>query len=242
MKQLFKHIILLVLLNSCSSSYYVSEIQDSQQKFTENYIKEDALIEHHIEPYRENLENSMNGVIAVALDNMNKAQPESTLGNLLADATFEIAEKYSEQAIDVAIINYGGIRVPSINKGDVTLGNVYEIMPFDNYLVILKISGQTFQEVCNVIASKGGWPVSGVQFTINNGKANDVRIGGKSIEHTAFYTIAISDYLAEGGDNLAMLKEVSFINTNILLRDAFIEYFKMKQNLNAQLENRISNE
>lgn len=242
MKKLFLNIIIIISLSACSSSYQVSEINDSQQKFTSDYIKEDTLIEHNIEPYRESLENTMNGVIATATKNMSKAKPESTLGNLLANATFEIAQKHSNKNIDVAIINYGGIRVPSINKGAVTLGNVYEIMPFDNYLVTLEISGATLQELCNVIAEKGGWPIAGMQFTIKNSEATNIKIGGKNIDSSSIYNIALSDYLAGGGDNLAMLKDITFENTNILLRDAFVEYFKQVQELNAELENRIINE
>lgn len=242
MKKVHIYILTIILFASCNNTYQINSIVDSQQKFTVDYEKEDALIEHNIQPYRENLENSMNTIIAKASKNMNKAQPESTLGNLLADATFAMGAKYSNKKIDAAIINYGGIRVPSINKGNVTLGNVYEIMPFDNYLVVLEISGKTLQDVCNIIAAKGGWPISGISFKIVGAKASDIKINGENLNETLLYTIAISDYLAGGGDNLAMLKDIAFENTNILLRDAFIEYFKIEQNLNAELENRISNE
>jgi len=243
MKYIHIAIISAFLFYACSSSYEIATIEDSQQKFTTLYKKEDALIEARILPYREQLENSMGEVIAVAAIDMSKAQPESTLGNLLSDATQEMASVYSsDKNIDAAIINYGGIRVPGINKGEITLGNVFEIMPFDNYLVVVELKGEVLQEVCNVIAAKGGWPVAGINFKIKDGKAEDVHVASKQLDLSKTYRIAISDYLAGGGDNLAMLKTLPYENTNILLRDAFILYFKQKKVLNAKLENRISYE
>ena len=78
MKQLYIYIVVF-LLSACSSSYQVSEIESSEQKFTAEYQKQDALIEHEIEPYRENLESSMNKVIAYAVKDMSKKLPESSI-------------------------------------------------------------------------------------------------------------------------------------------------------------------
>lgn len=235
--------ILFLTLTSCRNTYVVSEVAESQQKFDNNYTKEDTLIESAIAPYRTELDKSMNEVIATAQKNLTKAQPECTLGNLLADATLIIAEKYTNKKIDIGILNYGGIRVPSINKGVVTLRNVYELMPFDNYLLVLKIKGSVLQEICNVIAAKGGWPISGFSMTIQNGTAQNIHINNEAINNDKEYTVAISDYLANGGDNLEMLKNIEQENTNILLRDAFITYFKeitaKGALLNADMENRI---
>lgn len=238
--------ILLLLFSSCRSTYFVKEIAESQQKFDNTYIKQDTLIESEIIPYRTELNKSMNSIIAYADKNLTKAQPESTLGNLLADATLFMGKKYTQTDINVGIVNYGGIRVPSVNKGAVTLGNVYELMPFDNYLVVLNMSGTTLQAVCDVIATKKGWPVSGLSMKIKNGKATNININGTPINEKKIYTVAISDYLANGGDNLEMLVDLKQINTNMLLRDAFIEYFTTINSkgefLNANIENRIVNE
>jgi 2',3'-cyclic-nucleotide 2'-phosphodiesterase (5'-nucleotidase family) len=238
--------LLLFVLNACNASYSVSNVADQQQKFDASYTFEDPVIEAEILPYRRELEASMNELLAVAAQNLTKAKPESTLGNLLADASLEMAEIYTGKKVDVGIINYGGIRVPSISKGNVSLGNVYELMPFDNYLVTLSLEGKILEQVLQKIASGGGWPVTGIQFTIKEGKAVNIKINGKAINDTTIYVVAISDYLANGGDNLEMLKGLAQNNTDVLLRDAFIDYFKAihaeGQLLDAVLENRISNE
>ena len=136
-----------------------------------------------------------------------------------------MASEYTHSSIDIGIINYGGIRVPSLTKGPVTIGNVYELMPFDNYLVVLSLTGKQVQSMLDAIAASGGWPVAGVTFTIKDNTADDVQINGKRLHSESTYHIAISDYLANGGDNMDMLKGLPQENTNVLLRDAFKAYF-----------------
>lgn len=246
MKKIFAFSFLLFLLASCQKSFSLVSIEDSQQKFTTVYTEVDSSIEREIEPYRKELEKSMSGVLAVANKDLPKAKPESLLGNLLADATLAMAAKYTQSSIDVGIMNYGGIRVPSISKGPVTLGNVYEVMPFDNFLVVLELDGKTLQAVFDKIASVGGWPISGASFIIKDGNAHFVKVNNERIIETKIYRVAISDYLANGGDNLSLLKGIPQENTNVLLRDAFIAYFTLLndqgKNLDAQIENRITNE
>ena len=236
----------LLLITSCQTGYFVTSVSDSQQKFDASYTLQDLEIEQEILPYREELESSMNEVLVVCAKNLVKAKPESSLGNLLADATLSRAAAYTKTKVDVGIMNYGGIRVPSISAGKVTLGNVYEVMPFDNYLVTLELSGSILNDVLQKIALGGGWPVAGIQFKIKNGSAIDIKVNGEDLDFATYYIVAISDYLANGGDNLEMLKDLPQNNTNVLLRDAFIDYFR---NINAQgklldanIENRIVNE
>lgn len=223
---------------------YVSSIEDSQTKFDANYLQEDAYIDSMIYPYREHLDSSMNEVLVYAAKDLVKAKPESNLGNLLADACLIMAEEYSKKHVDLAILNYGGIRVPSINKGSVSLGNVYELMPFDNYLVLMNLDGASIKQLLDLIALGGGWPVSGLSFEIENAEAKNVKLAGKPLDLNKQYTIAISDYLANGGDNLELLKAFKQENTNVLLRDAFIEYFKKlaanDKMLDANVEGRIT--
>lgn len=238
MKNLLVYFIFFVGLPSCTT-LYVSEIAESQTKIDATYCGQDSLTNAMILPYREQLAQTMDEILVQAKQDLIKAKPESSLGNLLADATFEIANKYATKNVDLAILNYGGIRVPSINKGAVTLGNVYELMPFDNYLVIIEVEGGILQELCNKIAAGGGWPISHLSFKIKEGKAVEVMVNESALVLNKVYTVGISDYLANGGDNLDMLIGVSQENTNVLLRDAFIEYFRLLHKEGAQLEARV---
>ena len=123
---------------SCKNTLVLTKVQYSNTKLDSTLVQIDTSLSHLILPYSERLDDKMNEIIGFAPQEFTKQKPESTLGNLLADATLITAEKYSSKKPDLAIINYGGIRVSNLAKGDITLGNVYEIMPFDNYLVTLE--------------------------------------------------------------------------------------------------------
>ncbi|HTH30747.1 MAG TPA: 5'-nucleotidase C-terminal domain-containing protein, partial [Lacibacter sp.] len=90
-----------------------------------------------------------------------------------------------------------------------------------------------------------GWPVAGITMQIKDKKAVNVMIGGKIIDPNMIYTIANSDYVANGGDNSDMLKTIPQINNGFLLRDALIEYvqsFTQKgQPITATIQNRVTN-
>ena len=217
--------VVLLLLSACSKAYLIYDVETNQLPIHADYPNQDEEIESIISPYRDDLASTMNKVIARVEIDLFKDKPSSSLGNLLADATLAMASEYTHSSIDIGIINYGGIRVPSLTKGPVTIGNVYELMPFDNYLVVLSLTGKQVQSMLDAIAASGGWPVAGVTFTIKDNTADDVQINGKRLHSESTYHIAISDYLANGGDNMNMLKGLPQENTNVLLRDAFKAYF-----------------
>ena len=82
-------------------------------------------------------------------------------------------------------------------------------------------------------------------MSIKNGKAANVLIAGKPLDLSATYTIANSDYVANGGDNSEMLKTIPQINRGVLLRDALIEYIqefsKQGKPVTVTVLNRVSN-
>lgn len=103
---------------------------------------------------------------------------------------------------------------------------VFEMMPFDNIIILQKVSGVVLKQFLDHIAGRGGWPLAGITMVIKKGKAENVLIGGKTLDLSATYTIANSDYVANGGDNSEMLKTIPQINRGVLLRDALIEYIQ----------------
>lgn len=197
-------------------------------------------------PYRDSLMNKMNVIIGVSETSLEKQQPEGTLGNFCADALLQIASTKANRNVDVCFMNNGGLRVPSLPKGDITVGNIFELMPFDNELVVMEISGKDMLEICNRIAARGGWPVSGLRMTIRNYKAENILIQGKPLDVNTTYTIATNDYLANGGDELEMLKTYQKQTFNLYLRDALIDYIKalhqMNKTITSQKDQRIINE
>src|SRR5690606_24774721 len=166
----------------------------------------DSSVLKFIQPYSEQLSATMNRVIGESALALNKAKPESTLGNFFTDALREQSEKYFERKIDLCVMNYGGLRLPNISAGNITVGTIFELMPFDNYLVLFTLKGEMILQLLQHIAADGGWPQSGVRFTIKEGKPFDITINGNPIQPEKEYTLLVSDYMAEGGDKLDFIK------------------------------------
>ena len=98
-----------------------------------------------------------------------------------------------------------------------------ELMPFENRIVIMEVNGLTLDSLFNHMAAKGGWHVSGARYKIKDGKAVEVTIQGEPLQSRGVYIMAVSDYLAQGGDNCTMLKGIPYTDTQKTLRDALVE-------------------
>lgn len=231
----------VVAITGCATSYQANKVQYDSVRITDKAPK-DAQVQALLKPYSDSVNSSMNKVIAELEIAMEKKMPEGTLNNLLADALLSEANA-AYGKVDAAFVNYGGVRISQIPAGPITIGKVFEVMPFDNLLIIQELKGSVFQEFLNKIAERGGWPVAGVQFVIKDKKAQEILVGGKPLDPQATYRVANSDYIANGGDDCDMLRKLPQINKGILMRDAFLQYFeaqtKQGKKLNAQLENRI---
>ncbi len=234
-----------VLFNGCAPKYLYQTIHLSREIKINNEIAADAKVDSIINPYKMQLDSTMNAVLAYCDTELIKARPSSSLGNFFSDAIRYEAEKKSGGPVDVTLINYGGIRLNALSAGNITLGKVYELMPFDNQVVVLKMSGKVLADVLDYVAMQGGWPVSGVSFTIKKNSAVNIFIGNKAFDITATYTVAVSDYIANGGDNLSMLKLIPQQKIDLLMRDALVDYLKDMQakgiHINANNTQRIKN-
>ena len=208
----------------------------------ENSRKVDSAFVQFLSPYADSIHHSMKKIIGFSLNGMTKKQPESTLGNFMADCMKQMAEKKFNKKIDAAFVNYGGIR-NYIPKGDVTIGAMFELMPFDNLIVLQEINGKILQQFLNKTAEKGGWPLSGITMGIKDKKAVNVLVNNKPLDENATYTIANSDYVANGGDDCIMLKGIKAESIGYIFRDALIEYAllltQQSKSIDVKTENRI---
>ena len=104
---------------------------------------------------------------------------------------------------------------------------LFELMPFENEIVFVKLTGQVMQQFINHLASRGGEGVSGMRFGIKDDKAIQPEINGRPIDTSGSYWVATSDYIANGGDGSEILsKATDRIDTGIKARDMYIQYFK----------------
>jgi len=233
------------LLLSCLGSKHLA-VQDTQTKhyaITDNTV--DSSVVKTIQPYKQSIDGKMHEVIGNAPVALTKKTPESTLGNFFSEAVFQKAKTLAnvDTANMFAMFNNGGLRT-SVPQGNIMVGGMFELMPFENKLVVIKVSAERLLKLLNFIAEKDGAPVAGIRFVIKDKKATDIFINGKAFDATKTYYVATSDYLAGGGDKFFSADENnSMVKTEPLLRDILIDYCKglNKQNkpVTATLDGRI---
>ncbi|MGN6493422.1 MAG: 5'-nucleotidase C-terminal domain-containing protein [Agriterribacter sp.] len=231
-----------ILIASCQSSFQSQSIQykdylvTSSDKIDSSYIS-------FLKPYKDSVNNVMNTILAEAETTLPKKQPEGELGNFMTDALLKMSQEKFSEPVDAAFLNYNGIRLPALEKGSITVGKIFELMPFDNVINMQKLKGNILQQFLDHIAALGGWPVSGLVMKISNKKATHVLIQGKPLDQDKYYNIVNSDYITNGGDNCVMLKTIPVITTGYLVRDALITYVTRQgregKKINAVIENRV---
>jgi 2',3'-cyclic-nucleotide 2'-phosphodiesterase (5'-nucleotidase family) len=235
--------ILFITLLGCKTPNVPFSLSYTNYKIAAQKNTDTALV-NLLQPYSGDVSRMMKKVIGFSNTTMYKKQPESVLGNFMADCIKEMAEIKYQTPVDIGFMNQGGIR-SEINKGNITLGNIYELMPFDNLVVIQQVKGEVLEKFIQRIAADGGWPISkNSSFKIQTKKAQSILINGKPLDVNATYTVANTDYIANGGSNAEMLKGIPMQNRGYLLRDALVDYIevltKQGKPVDGKLENRVS--
>lgn len=202
--------------------------------------QEDSLVNHIISPYQLKLEEEMNEVLVISDEEFpkEKGKTETKLGNLVADLSMEIAQKMYDGNIDFCLLNFGGLRT-SLPKGEITRGKIFELMPFENELVVVTISEKKFLELIEYIKHVSPQPISGLSFDFTKNIENETK-QLISKEGTSEIKILTSDYLANGGDNMNFfLSPINYEKVGIKLRDAIIQYCIEQRKQGKQLTGRI---
>lgn len=249
--KLFLYFIVLIVLCACatSMSQVLTLIKAKNIPIDENTPQE-ATIENFIAPYRQHVDNEMNKVLAQNAQDLVKDRNNPPLNapitNFFADAVYETVAPYYKQrtgqTIDFVLLNFGGIR-SDLPKGDITMGSAYNLMPFENEMVVLTMSGEKVQELADyLIKHRLPHPLSKqVQLQItHDGKITHFTIHGKPFNPKATYLVATSDYLMYGGD--AMYFFSNPLKTDMLdykVRNVLIDYFTKIDTLHAKQDNRF---
>lgn len=228
---LLKHIYIIAfigLLISCSPSFAPSGTGQYIPVSDEVSIKSE--IEEFLTPYRAALEAEMNVVIGLSEQELTKEGiGESALGNLITDFQKRFAEEALGYTIDISIMNNGGIR-NTLPKGEIRLGTIYEISPFDNYLQVLEIDAKSIEDLVLYAARGRNLGISGLTYKVSNGTIQELKINGQAIDPNRSYLIAANDYIANGGDNMNFLVPLKRLEeTDTVLRDILINQIKKEQ-------------
>ena len=181
-------------------------------------------------PYKPRKDSVMNARVGTSAMDMDRERPESLLSNLVADVLREAAEGVLGHPADVAVMNIGGIRSP-LSKGDITVEDVYEILPFENALCVLTMKGSVLNRLFAEMAAKGGEGLSGACLHISaDGKLLEAIVAGQPVDEGRMYTVATIDYLAEGNDGMPSLAkaEEKVFPADMVLRDVFMRYVRQQ--------------
>lgn len=248
--KLFVIFLTLFFIFSCSPQHYnLTKIEGKQLPITEKGPQTPE-IESFIKPYRDHINKDLDSVLAYCPETLDKSTGkwQTTIGCLMADVCVErgnlVFKKRENKTIDLCLLNHGGIRA-ILPKGNVTSRNAFEIMPFENNLVVIALKTEQIQDIAAyIIKEKKPQPLSGMTFTIGkDGKAKNILVQGKPLEQNKIYYVATNDYLANGGDSMTFFaKGVEKFDLNYKLRDVLIDYFKEVDTIPAPRDIRITEE
>ncbi|CAN5241846.1 5'-nucleotidase [soil metagenome] len=223
---------LLLISAGCQQQAKVTGLDVGYVEMNKSELQYDSATDKILSPYKDSLDKLMNVIVGHTEMQMPKERdkPETLLGNFVADICLKNFDPENQSSnsfgkADICLFNTGGLR-SSLPQGDITRGNIFELMPFDNELVILTLSGKKTWELIRFVSMTGGQPMAGMKLGIHPDKTpSKVLIGEIPFDTAKTYRIVTSDYLANGGDKMDFFKNpIKTETTGILIRDAILNY------------------
>ncbi|TJY36085.1 5'-nucleotidase C-terminal domain-containing protein [Pontimicrobium aquaticum] len=242
----FLSIIAFILLMSCKQDYHLTRIEGKRIEINDS-LTGNQDIENFIKPFREHVNNDLDSVLAYAVDTYTKNDGElnTAIGNFMADAVKEMAspifKNRTGNAIDIVMLNHGGIR-SILSKGNVTSRTAYQIMPFENSVVVTGLKGTSVKEMVNYLQkSKRAHPISGISIKLNSDfELMEATVKGEAIDNDKTYYVATNDYLYNGGDNMSFFRQGdSLYKLDYKIRNLLIDYFKKVDTLDLHADDRF---
>lgn len=248
---------LLLFLVACRSVFVSSSSETRLLRVDGTTADSLSDAERLLSAYRDSLQGQMRTLLGEGTAAWEKKKPAGSLGNLVVDAMLKEALRTEPRTMN-AICNYGGIRMQRWPAGHITLGQVFELLPFDNELVVIELKGYQLRQWIGLMAAQGGWPLArplpfdtlklrrGEAYTDTlrrfsasepNGEVYNVAFG--PMTDSALYWIATNDYIANGGDQCDFLRTCPRLSTGKLLRDILAAYIRQHSPLHPDPHARI---
>ncbi len=238
---------LLISSPAFAQKYKVAKVERTRILIDNRWDAEpDAEAAKFIAPYKHKVDSIMGPVVGAIAHDMTRHRPESELSNLLSDILVWGGKAFGEQPV-FAVYNMGGIRA-NLAKGNVTVGDVNEIAPFENKICFLTLTGDKVLELFQQIAHRGGEGLShAVRMVITkDGHLKSVTLNGDPVDPNKQYRIATLDYLAEGNDQMVAFKSGTDVlspkqkenNVRYIIMDYFREKAKQGETVSSRVEGR----
>lgn len=245
----FKNLILvlgLILSFSCKGPVDVFKIEGENVNINDS-LQSKASIDTFIKPYRENINKDLDSILGYSVDTYSKTDGylNNAIGNFMADVIYDEADpiffKRTGEHIDFVLMNHGGIR-SIISRGPITKRTAFELMPFENSIVVSKLPGAKVKELLDYLAkSKRAHPISKLKVVLDkDGTVAESLINQMPIDFDKTYYVATNDYLISGGDRMDFFKgSEEVIVLNYKIRNALIDYFMKTDTINPVADDRF---
>lgn len=240
-------LLIILFINCKSNELQVRKINAKIVNINENQ-ESNKEIDVLIKPYSEDVNAKMNKIlcknpVSIEKKSINKYQNE--IGNWFADVVFKRTKTVffikNKLKLDICMLNSGGIRT-ILPAGDVTTRNAFEIMPFENEVVVLELKGSEIKEMAQfLIKEQKPHPMYGMKISLNEkSEITSILIGNEPLDLSKSYYVATNDYLANGNDNMTFfLKSINKYKTDYKIRNLLIDYFSDVQEISFSKDERI---
>jgi 2',3'-cyclic-nucleotide 2'-phosphodiesterase (5'-nucleotidase family) len=235
----------VLFLTACTTKHHIVKSNRGEYAINSNLPVDSTIISTYM-PYKMQLDAEMSRIVGYATVDLtkNSTVPESVLGNFYADAVAAQVKKIEPNIDLVFPTTKGGLR-NDVAKGPITVSDIFELMPFENQLVLLTLKGSDLYNAIKYIAGTNGQPVAGLKMKIVNKLPENILINGKPFDAQKIYKIITSDYIANGGDSAqGFANPIERKNIGLLVRDALLKEVSENQaagkNINAKLDGRIT--
>lgn len=242
----FIALVILVLFVSCKQETHLTRIEGKRLDINDS-ISSIQEIEDFIKPFRDRVNKDMDSVLGYSMDNYSKTNGDlnTAVGNFMADAVMEMSNPiYKSRTgndIDMVLLNHGGIR-STLYKGDITTRTAYQLMPFDNEVIVVEMNGKIVREMINYLQkAKRAHPISGLKITLDSEyNLIESKINGEPVNDSTIYHIATNDFLYDGGDRMTFLKNGNQMQSlDYKIRNLLIDYFKKHDTLSPTIDDRF---
>ena len=215
--------------------YFDCQLEPMEGKWVENSNYVDWLAS-----YSQELSERMALIVgssSATMSDLKTRSSETELGNYIGDLIRQKA------GADAALLPAAFFQ-SSMPSGALTLGDLYKVMPYDHYAVVLPVTGGELKEILDDAAGQIGKPgfpqVSGLKFGIFNGKAYQIEVDGSPLDPFGSYRLVTSDFLADGGLGYAALGTIdNRLDTGRLIRDLVVEQLSSGQAASSSVYGRI---
>lgn len=207
----------------------------ASERAIDESIKNDPAVDAIIAPYSAKV-HELEAPIGKLVGELKKGgMGAGSLGNFVADALRDRAQVKLGKPVLLAITNGGGLRKNEISEGDISASDIFELLPFENALITLDLTGEQLRRFLDVVVShRDAQSGARITYRTNDKKQSEivsVKLGNataeKEIDPKVTYTIVTIDYLVKRGGDYSVLQEAKNVHPlNLTMRDAVLDYVK----------------